>query len=135
MGFMSSAAFVAGTRRLGLSPERWLRVRTWSLRLIEFSFVQGLVQALTALGALLIVRSLNKQEYAHFAIAISLCSAANVLADLGIGLGFRAVAGRVWNDKFRFGQLFATFGELRRLFSFASLAVCVPVTAWMLWRN
>lgn len=111
----------------------WLK--RWTMRLVEFGAVQALVQVFSAVAGLLIVRSLAKEDYALFAITNSMQTTANVLADLGIGIGLRSIGGRVWQDPERFGQLLNTALSLRRQFALGSLAVTVPVAGWMLWRN
>jgi len=118
-----------------LRGHRWERAKTWALRLAEYGLVQVGVQALTALAGLMIVRSLSKPEYALFAIANSMQVAANSLADVGIGIGVRSIGGKVWNDPQRFGQLLNTTLNLRRKFAAASLAVTLPIAAWMLYHN
>jgi O-antigen/teichoic acid export membrane protein len=123
------------TAEAGLWQARWKRGTQWGRRLAEFGSVQGLVQLLTAVAGLLIVRTLSKHEYALFAIANSMQTACNLLADLGIGIGVRSIGGRVWNDPQRFGQLLNTVIGLRRQFAVVSLSICLPVAAWMLWRN
>jgi len=114
---------------------RWPRIKQWTLRLAEFGFVQGLVQLLTAVAGLLVVRTLAKHEYAIYAIANSMQATCNLLADVGIGIGVRSIGGRVWNDPARFGQLLNTTLGLRRRFAVVSLGVSLPLAAWMLWRN
>jgi hypothetical protein len=130
--------FSTGSVVLGLPREldrHWPRVKTWSLRLAEFCLVQGVVQLLMAVSGLIIVRSLSKQDYALFAIANGMQTTGNLLADLGIGIGLQSIGGRVWNDRARFGGLLKTALALRRRFAVASLAVTLPLAAWMLWRN
>lgn len=114
---------------------RWLQVKKWTFRMVEFGLVQGLVQALTAIAGLLIVRTLAKQDYALFAIANSMQATTNLLADLGISIGVRSIGGRVCEDRQRFGQLLMAALTLRRWFALASLGVTIPIAAWMLWRN
>ncbi len=119
----------------GRSLGRWIWLRRWTIRLVEFGAVQAVVQVFSAIAGMLIVRSLAKEDYALFAITNSMQTAANVLADLGIGIGVRSIGGRVWHDPERFGQLLNTALSLRRQFALGSLAVTVPVAGWMLWRN
>ena len=119
---------------LAPTPIRSRFVR-WVLVVAEFGAVQVAVQIFTALAGLLIVRSLAKPEYALFAIANSMQTTCNLLADRGIGIGLRSIGGQVWNDRRRFGQLLTTALSLRRRFAVISLVICLPVTAWMLWRN
>jgi O-antigen/teichoic acid export membrane protein len=116
--------------------EQWMpRLSVWLLRLAEFGLVQVVVQGLAALAGILIVRNLSKHQYALFAIANSMQTACNLLADLGIGVGVRSIGGRVWNDRYRFGQLLNTAFGLRKRFAILSFSFCLPITAWMLWRN
>jgi hypothetical protein len=61
--------------------------------------------------------------------------ACNLLADGGIGIGVRSIGGRVWRDRVRFGELLTTVISLRRQLAVISFGVCLPVAAWMLWRN
>lgn len=114
---------------------RWRCSVEWGWRLAEFGFVQGLVQILTAVAGLLIVRTLSVQEYALFAVVNSMQTACNLLADLGIGIGVRSIGGRVCSNRDRFGQLLNTAMGLRRQLAVVSLSICLPITAWMLWRN
>jgi hypothetical protein len=107
----------------------------WSLRIAGFGTLQGVVQVLLALAGLIIVRSLPKPEYALFAIANSMQVACTQLADLGVGIGMRSIGGRVWQDRYRLGQLLNTALGLRRQFAIASTALCLPITAWLLRRN
>jgi hypothetical protein len=111
------------------------RVGMWLSRLVEFGLVQAGVQTLTALAGILIVRSLSKNQYALFAITNSMQTSCNLLADVGIGIGLRSIGGRVWNDRYRFGQLLNTAFGLRRQFAVISFAACIPLSAWMLWQN
>lgn len=130
-----SDASIAPKPFLGVSAAHWNWARTWGLRLAEFGFIQGLVQLLTATAGLLIVRTMTKHDYALYAIANSMQVTGNALADMGIGIGFRSIGGRVWNDRERFGQLVNTALGLRRQFAAISFAVTLPLSIWMLWRN
>lgn len=111
------------------------RLTRWGLVIIEFGAVQAAVQLLGALAGLLIVRSLSKSEYALFAIANSMQTTCNQLADGGIGIAARSIGGRVCGDRQRFGQLLNTAFGLRKLFGAAAFAVTLPLAAWMLWKN
>jgi hypothetical protein len=112
---------------------RWLS--RWGLIVAEFGIVQIGVQALLAAAGLLIVRTLSKQEYALFVLANSMQTTCNLLADWGMNIGVRSIGGRVWNDRFRFGQLLNTALRLRWYFATLSLPLCLPLTVWMFWRN
>lgn len=103
--------------------------------MLEFGAVQALVQLCMAAAGLLIVRGMTKGEYALFAIANTMQTAGSQLADLGIGVGLRAIGGRVADNPIRFGQLIRTALELRWQFAVLALAATIPFAAWMLLAN
>ncbi len=107
----------------------------WGLIIAEFGMVQMVVQLLLAAAGLLIVRTLPKQEYALFIVCNSMQTTCNLFADWGMSIGLRSIGGRVWDDRYRFGQLLNTALGLRWQFSLVSFTVCLPLAGWMLWRN
>jgi O-antigen/teichoic acid export membrane protein len=110
------------------------RLVRWGLIVVQFSAVQAAVQALGALAGLVIVRTLSKPDYALFAIVNSMQTTCNLLADCGIGIGMRAIGGRVCNDRRRFGELITTALALRKDFAAVSFALALPIAGCMLWR-
>jgi O-antigen/teichoic acid export membrane protein len=69
---------------------------------------------------LLLVRILDKPQFAAYAIAASLFVTLNVLTDCGIGTGLNALGGRVWRDRAALGSLVASaLGFRARLAWFA----------------
>lgn len=117
------------------SREDWSRTRTWTLRVLEFGTVQGGAQLLNAITGLLIVRALSKEDYALFAIANSMQAACYLLAELGTGMGFQSIGGRVCDDRKRLGSLLNTTLRLRGQFAIVSFGICIPSAAWLLWKN
>lgn len=103
--------------------------------LTEFACVQAVVQLGLALSGILIVRTLSKADYALFAATNSMQTICTALADTGLSIGLMSLGGRVWQDRERFRQLLSAALGLRRRFSLAALAVCVPIAAWFLTRN
>jgi O-antigen/teichoic acid export membrane protein len=98
----------------------------------NFAFVQAIVQLISFLSGILMIRYLDQREYAYFTIANTMQGTLNVLADIGISIGLISIGGRVWQDRHRFGQLMNTaLGLRRRLGLFAALAV-VPLLYFML---
>jgi O-antigen/teichoic acid export membrane protein len=59
----------------------------------------------------------------------------NLLADNGISSGLTAIGGRVWHDRFRFGQLLHTAMRLRRALALITVIVVTPILMWMLLSN
>ena len=80
----------------------------------RFVSFQILAQSIGVLSGILLVRTLDRREYAFFTIANSMQGMMNLLADTGLSIGLTSIGGRVWQDRFRFGQLIGTTMHLRR---------------------
>jgi O-antigen/teichoic acid export membrane protein len=101
----------------------------------NFAFIQAIVQLISFVSGILMIRYLDQREYAYFTIANTMQGTLNVLADIGISIGLVSIGGQVWQDRHRFGQLMNTaLGLRRRLGLFAALAV-VPILYFMLVKN
>jgi uncharacterized DUF497 family protein len=101
----------------------------------NFASVQMLVQLVGFASGILLVRRLAQNEYAYFTIANTMQGTINVLADMGISIGLISIGGRVWQDRFRFGQLIKTANNFRRRLGAAAIVVVAPILYWMLARN
>ena len=101
----------------------------------NFATVQVLVQLVGFASGILLVRWLDQHEYAYFTIANTMQGTINVLADMGVSIGLISIGGRVWQDRFRFGQLIATANGFRRRIGTAVIIVVTPILYWMLTRN
>jgi len=107
----------------------------WIKVFSKFVSVQILAQALNIFSGVLIVRTLEQQQYAYYTIANSMLSTMNILADSGISISLSAIGGKVWQDRYRFGQLINTAMQLRYFLAVISISVVVPILIWMLIRN
>jgi len=101
----------------------------------SFASVQVLVQLIGFASGILLVRLLDQNEYAYFTIANSMQGTINVLADMGISIGLISIGGRVWQDRFRFGQLITTANNFRRRLGAGAILIVSPILYWMLVRN
>ncbi|WP_071191161.1 polysaccharide biosynthesis protein [Trichormus sp. NMC-1] len=107
----------------------------WTKLLGKFVSVQIIVQALTLASGIFIVRTLEQREYAYYTIANSMLSTMNILADSGISISLSAIGGKVWQDRYRFGQLINTAMRFRYYLAAISISVVTPILIWMLIRN
>ena len=130
-GVRIPVATVARVRDVVRSPQ----LINWTKILTRFLSLEALVQGLTFACGILIVRALPKADYALFTVANTMQATMNLMADNGIGSGITAIGGRVWQDKFRFGQLITTAMQLRRVFAVISLTLVTPILFWMLRHN
>jgi O-antigen/teichoic acid export membrane protein len=101
----------------------------------NFAFVQAIVQLISFLSGILMIRYLDQREYAYFTIANTMQGTLNVLADIGISIGLVSIGGRVWQDRRRFGQLVNTALGLRRKLGFLAALAVVPILYFLLVKN
>ena len=107
---------IPGAQLLRIYWTRLLRSRTTGQRLrllAGFTWLQAAIQALAALSGLLLVRVLEKPQFAAYTIATSLLSTLNGLTDCGIGTGLNVIGGRVWRDRAALGSLVASALQVR----------------------
>lgn len=121
------------TRRnpVGLSLANQARSRDWTARIFSFGALQITVQVLTALGGILLIRMLSKQEYSYYTIANSMLGMLSSLSDLGIGVALLAIGGRVWRGRNELGTLLHT-GMSERLKIGLPVAAGVAIALTML---
>ncbi|MBW4561273.1 MAG: polysaccharide biosynthesis protein [Mojavia pulchra JT2-VF2] len=107
----------------------------WLKILSKFVSIQIVVQALGLVSGILLVRTLDQQQYAYFTIANTMQATMNLLADIGIGTSLSAIGGKVWQDRYRFGQLINTAMRLRYSLAAISVTIVTPILIWMLIHN
>lgn len=107
----------------------------WAKLLSKFVSIQIVVQALTLASGIFIVRTLDQKEYAYYTIANSMLSTMNILADSGVSISLSAIGGKVWQDRYRFGQLINNAMRFRYYLAAISITVVTPILIWILIRN
>ena len=108
---------------------------SWSKLLGKFISFELVIQAINMGSGILIVRTLQKEEYAYFVLANTMQSALNTLADSGIGSALSTIGGRVWQDQYRFGQLISTAMYLRRYLALIAALIVMPILYFTLIQN
>ena len=111
------------------------RVFHWARLLSKFISVQLVVQALTMASGIFVIRTLSQREYAYYTIAASMQGTLSILADMGISFGLSSIGGKVWKDRYRFGQLINTALQLRHYLAIISIATVTPICIWLLLKN
>jgi len=113
------------------SPEMIRRFKILS----KFVSVQLVVQALGFASGIVIIRTLNKSEYAYFLIANTMQSTMDLMADLGITIGLNSIGGQVWNERYKLSQLISTAFWVRRYLIIISMVVITPILLLILINN
>jgi hypothetical protein len=107
----------------------------WAKYLSKYISIQLLIQIITFASGILLIHFLNKQEYAFFTLATSMQTVMIILSDMGIDSSLLAIGGKVWQDKYRFGQLINTAMRLRSYLAIICSIVITPIFLWMLIDN
>jgi hypothetical protein len=113
-------------------------VEVWKRRartLASFTGLQTLVQAVMALSGFLIVRILDKPDYAAYTIAASLLTLLNALTDCGIGWGLNAVGGPIHADAPRLRGLISIALRLRGYLAIVAVPMTVISAFYLLRKN
>lgn len=98
-------------------------------------FAQGILQVISLLAGLLIVRFLPPEEYAYYTLAGGVLGFLSIITDSGMNSGAYAVAGKIWRDRQALGDLVATLIHLRRKFTTYTVIIAFPFMAALLWKN
>ena len=101
----------------------------------NLAVVQAVVQILSFVSGILIIRSVSQREYAYFTIANTMQGTLNLLADIGISAGVMSIGGRVWQERHRFGELINTGMQLRKQLALVACVVVIPITYLLLAHN
>jgi len=77
----------------------------WAALSGQVAGMQVLVQGVGALTGLLLIRAMDKDEYAWFTLAASMLATLNLLADGGISTAFTSIGGRLCQSPAAFSRL------------------------------
>lgn len=116
----------------GRNVNSWLR-RTAILG--RFTGIQVVAQVFNALSGFLIVRTMEKPDYALFTIASSMNATITVLSDSGIAWAALSIGGEVWQDRSRFSRLLHEALQLRWTLSLIAGSIVIPWSLWLLTQN
>ena len=77
----------------------------WIKTVSHFVFIQFLARFIGIFSGILIIRYLDKQEYAYFIIANMILGTITVLSDSGISASLSARGGKIWRESPGFQKL------------------------------
>jgi O-antigen/teichoic acid export membrane protein len=110
-------------------------VWSWVKILTSYFSLQLLMQACGAVVSILIVRTLDKQDYAFYTITNAFLGSASNLADCGISAALSAIGGKLWHDRVGFGSLLNTAFGIRKWFTIAVVTIICLSMPVMLFHN
>jgi len=118
-------------RRLNADPKYAKLFELGKLGFVT-GFAQALIQAISLVSGIVVIRLLSTQEYALYTIANTMLGTMVLLSDSGITSGVMAHGGQVWQDRDKLGSVLVTGLSLRKKFAIASLLVAVPILVYFL---
>lgn len=121
------------TQRLAAHPH-YTKALEWGKLVTITGGTQTLVQVVSLLCGILVIRLLPTQEYALYTLANTMLGTMILLADGGITAGVMAQGGKVWQDKQKLGTVLRTGLQLRKQFALGCLLLGSPVL-WLLLRQ
>lgn len=108
------------------------RAIVWGKLLTITGAAQILVQVVSLLAGILVIRLLPTQEYALYTLANTMLGTMVILADGGIATGVMAEGRKVWQDREQLGVVLATGLDLRKKFAIGSFVVAMPALFYLL---
>ncbi|PWV49838.1 O-antigen/teichoic acid export membrane protein [Chitinophaga sp. S165] len=114
------------------SNPKYTKTLEWVKLVTMTGFAQVLVQAISLVCGILVIRLLEPEEYALYTLGNTMLGTMTVLADGGISTGVMSQGGKVWQDRVKLGTVMATGMDLRRKFAVGSLLVSVPVLLYLM---
>lgn len=114
---------------------RYAKAFHWGKLLTITGSSQFLIQAISLVCGILVVRLLSPKEYGLYTLANTMLGTMVVLSDGGISTGVMSQAGRVWQDKHKLGKVLATALDLRKKFAIGSLLIAIPVLFYFLMHH
>lgn len=103
--------------------------------LVGTAAFQLVVQCLSVVTGLVVLRYLSTKEYGFYTIANLLLGTATILADSGIGGAVLHEAGKCTGNRSELGKVVSTGLRMRSRFGFLVVFVCAPLLCLMLLRN
>jgi O-antigen/teichoic acid export membrane protein len=114
---------------------KYSKLFKWS-RLVSITVVaQVLLQMLSFICGILVIRLLPTHEYALYTLANTMLATMILLADSGVSTGVMAQAARVWDDNDKLGAVLVTGFVLRKKFALVSLLIAFPALLYLLLRH
>ncbi len=104
----------------------------WGKLIIISGGAQVIVQAISFLSGIIIIRFLSTNEYAFYTLANTILATMVILADSGITTGVMALGAKVWQDPEKLGSVLVTGLELRKKFAVGSFIVSTPILVYLL---
>lgn len=103
--------------------------------MLEHGAAQSVSQVLGFVNGILVVRALDKADYAQYSVVIAVIAAAAVIADSGISSTAMAIGGKIHGDRTAMLALFSRAFRVRYIFGLPVIIVACGWIAVLLVQN
>jgi O-antigen/teichoic acid export membrane protein len=114
---------------------RYLKALEWTKLISITGGAHTIVQGLSFVSGIIVVRLLPNTELALYTIANTMLGTIALLSDGGISTGVMAQGGKVWQDRTKLGKVLMTGLDLRIKFAIICLVVSIPALIYLLLHN
>ncbi|MEJ6981991.1 polysaccharide biosynthesis protein [Pedobacter sp. P351] len=121
-------------RKVNSNPA-YLKIFEWGKLIAITGSSQAIIQLMGLLSGIFVIRMLSTHQYGLYVLANTMLGTMSVLSDGGISTAVMAQGGKVWTDRKQLGKVLSTGFELRKLFSYGSLIVSIPILFYLLYRH
>ncbi|QKZ15436.1 lipopolysaccharide biosynthesis protein [Spirosoma sp. KUDC1026] len=118
-----------------LKIPKYVKVVEWIKVLLLTGSSQILIQLISVVSGIIVIRTLSIQEYAYYTLSNNVLGAMTILSNGGIVSGVMAEGGKVWDDKEKLGTVVKTGMYLRKRFAIWSLLITSSVLIYLLRQN
>jgi O-antigen/teichoic acid export membrane protein len=108
------------------------KVFEWGKLITIVGSAQILVQAISLISGILVIRLLPTHEYALYTLANTMLGTMSLLADGGISTGVMSQGGKVWQDHEKLGTVLVTGFDLRKKFAIICILIAFPILIYLL---
>ena len=107
----------------------------WSKLIAITGGAQIIIQLISLISGILVIRLLSTQEYAFYTLTNVVLGTITILADGGITSSVMAQGGKVWQNSDLLGKTISTGFDLRKKFGFVSILISLPILFYLLHHH
>lgn len=111
----------------------WLR--KWGARLTLFSGLEAASRGLQMVAALVVVRNMEKEQYAWYSLANGFQGMLGFLTMIGAGAAIYAMGGALVGNRVAMGSLLLAVKRWRNFMLAVSVPVVLPLFGYLLYKN
>lgn len=110
-------------------------LKKWGARLTIFSSLEVVSRGLQMLAALVVVRNMEKEQYAWYSLANGFQGMLGFITMIGAGAALYAIGGPLVGNRAAMGSLVNAVRRWRNFILAVSVPVVLPLFGYLLYKN